>query len=1146
MRRRPWTFALLLAVAAPGHAFVPAYDKCQDRLPHTLNIGVPRFPMMSREHMQETTRHLRTVFSQIERPAEEGCRAPRAIQINIAAGNDYQLLDWIGQGLIDAAIVTDLTVSLLQRDGVPIYEIRKIGPEAEESLLPEVGTRPLAGRVRNGRLEPLSDALREYETFLDAVWRESVRTFSKSSEPRSTARPLSHELILSSHLSSPGFVWPLNRAAVFFQERLSTAGGIDDRAAFENLLWDRYFTSTRFSVECIDAGDCFAAALQRVRHGAPSRTAVPDGTTLVLFPGEDILRDAAVESPLSVHRPHLIIRSTVAATLFRVDGERFIVPARLSPQALGALLAKEIDQVPAALRSFVATEPQFGVRTYGFTVDESIRLLRQQQRDSTDKFLTLVLPGGGVKAAYQTRILDALYGNDLLRNEHAGDSGNALTVRNVIGTSGGALLGYFVAQLGSKAVPLFDVLWNKDGRPLKSTDIFGWTDLPRYVSIVVSFAIFCCLLFFASARKGVTARKFVFRGWLTLAVIPLFALAPIALQLVRPKDVEHIPEIEGIFYVVIAIFVILGDQILVVRKRTPPDAATAPNRGARLHGSDAILVGCGAGLCFAPAVFGVTDYVKFWIAFATMALVAVTGTFALIKAHGRAVARPMRRALEIVLSIAVVLFLCDRGWIFPDIHIIAGIALLVVAAVEYLYVRLGGRYFQLPLTLTAMFLIAELCLPAERVGAGLAGLLRSPTPISAGAFFLALAFICLVIGLTMAVYRSTAYSIAKPDADALGVSIAVVLIYVFLTLGSMWVLTMIVPDQVTPLELTARFWFVLIAASLLIGFALIKVLRARWLRRNSIGKVFARALPYLCGQHPNGTLVKRRYARMLVVAVIAVSWWNLVQAPALYGNRHAREYHAAAIGQFNTVRNCPPSSSCSRFTPTARFIAPANLLQKDGTRYFMFLPASDPTCPAIPNRPASGAEWFIFRGNETAGGGCRPRPTDRDIRDVAFASGSPFPVFPAHALSFVRRNAGEDDAYVDGGYSNNIPVDAARTLGAKQVLIIHSSSALTPLPDPSPVTQFVRRHVLGKLVRNVERLPGYLFERSQQVDRLSSRDMFVVSLSPSRNEKNWPLLVDFRTAVVKRMSETSIADLGRRIGLVTSWGLPSFVSRTEV
>jgi predicted acylesterase/phospholipase RssA len=148
------------------------------------------------------------------------------------------------------------------------------------------------------------------------------------------------------------------------------------------------------------------------------------------------------------------------------------------------------------------------------------------------------------------------------------------------------------------------------------------------------------------------------------------------------------------------------------------------------------------------------------------------------------------------------------------------------------------------------------------------------------------------------------------------------------------------------------------------------------------------------------------------------------------------------------------------------------------------------------------------------------------VQRVIFASGSPFPVFPAHRV--------KNEWLIDGGYSSNVPVDAARTVSAQQLLIVHSAH---------PVEEYQLapwRRYPGRLIANLARLPGFLFARSQEVDRLSRRGVFVASLAPPRDEPDWPSLTDFQKRVVQRMLDEGKEHLGLRIGLVESWGEPSF------
>jgi predicted acylesterase/phospholipase RssA len=155
-------------------------------------------------------------------------------------------------------------------------------------------------------------------------------------------------------------------------------------------------------------------------------------------------------------------------------------------------------------------------------------------------------------------------------------------------------------------------------------------------------------------------------------------------------------------------------------------------------------------------------------------------------------------------------------------------------------------------------------------------------------------------------------------------------------------------------------------------------------------------------------------------------------------------------------------------------------------------------------------------------------PRDQFFRRVVFASGSPFPVFPAHQVG--------NQLLVDGGYSNLVPVDAAQTVAAQAVLIVGSSSPLAP----GSAAEGWWRRVPGELVRSSPQILSFLYERSQQVDRLSRPDLLVVSIAPRREEPNWPLLTDFRPSVVERMIQTAKLDLSRRVGLVQSWGRPRF------
>jgi predicted acylesterase/phospholipase RssA len=169
---------------------------------------------------------------------------------------------------------------------------------------------------------------------------------------------------------------------------------------------------------------------------------------------------------------------------------------------------------------------------------------------------------------------------------------------------------------------------------------------------------------------------------------------------------------------------------------------------------------------------------------------------------------------------------------------------------------------------------------------------------------------------------------------------------------------------------------------------------------------------------------------------------------------------------------------------------------------------------------------------------CRAVPFHRTAGDLnlleaaVFASGSPFPIFPAYRIGFER--GAEKEALIDGGYTNLVPIDAATDVGAEQVLIVNSSH---PLPASEPVGRLDL--LTGPLVDNFLRLPGFLYERAQQIDRRSRAGLFVVSLSPAPQD-DWPLVTDVRSEVVERMWSEAEKDFDERIGMVESWGPPRF------
>ena len=91
-------------------------------------------------------------------------------------------------------------------------------------------------------------------------------------------------------------------------------------------------------------------------------------------------------------------------------------------------------------------------RHFRFSIPELFHILHGEEGSAADSEpFGLVLTGGGVKAAFQTLLIDPLYDNLYLTNTDLevtpGVEHDTLKVDHVVGTSGGALLGLFVSTI---------------------------------------------------------------------------------------------------------------------------------------------------------------------------------------------------------------------------------------------------------------------------------------------------------------------------------------------------------------------------------------------------------------------------------------------------------------------------------------------------------------------------------------------------------------------------------------------------------------------------------------------------------------------------------------------------------------------------
>lgn len=749
------------------------------------------------------------------------------------------------------------------------------------------------------------------------------------------------------------------------------------------------------------------------------------------------------------------------------------------------------------------------------------------------------------------------------------------------GTSGGALVGYFVSRLDASGP--FDLtcrLWyGGPGCPqaLDYTKVFPPADLLRYLSLVVVFAIFSVALAAFALRRGSPfslerlalppdeAKSYLSRPLLALSATALLVATPFAVRFVNGADhQEHIPDVEGFVYLLLALLAMFADQCLVARIEDRPPSA------GRI--AAATTIGAGLLTLLPPLVttwweqrrgVSITGHAlfdldtPFWAAFCLLAPVFVVP---LLLARSRSLglgtvpgARGFLLGLAEFALLAVVAL-----WLFLGIGLLRSsidsmgpflFGLLLVAAL-LLFLRpppasrratprLQALYFG-SLFVAALFVIA-VARPAKLSAPGAIGLFEivalSREPSQLG---VKLGSLAITVGALL-VFTGTLFALAtwrpryrlenvRSFATALAVCLghagaSFALVALFARLG--WV---------SFFELTLDYWLAL--AIVAWGLAVTWLLAAGLFARGKLREAFE----FLASPHPNGRFRVRRHVRMVHFAIFAWGFWNLIVAPGLYGNRSARGYLEDIARDFGTHRDF-----------TAPLLVPANALQSaagetDGSRFFLIVPKAL-RCPPIPRHPASGGRWHVFHVGSPGGfhddqaDHCRELDSSDPIQSMIFASGSPFPVFPAHRV--VIPGEAQPEFLIDGGYSNNVPIAPGQNLGVDQVLVLDSTN-----PEFGRSSSGLGRRiawVMGSLVDDFLRLPGYLFGRAQVLDLQSRRDFFVVRVAPHRSHGDgWPFLADFRAEVVERMTATAREDLGRRIARVESWGKPRFVRSGRV
>ncbi len=1268
---------LLTGLAVPAIAQALPNANCATRQPVTIRVGVPTRLPATDGH--EAIRHAaERAVAPLVRAAhrDDGiCSGQTRYEVILSIGSDYEVLDWLSQGEVDAGLVTSLGFWLLRRDGVEMIDFTQLSgstPLNEGARVAAVERTAMTEPTRSKRPTELLTRYRE-QLLCRALWslqdhgstlpEPLLGTCQQQRPPPSPQPPIDtpchrdaglvprYRPIAANHLSELGFVFPLLSNRLWLAERLATLPAEslteETRQTLERPFEQAFACDLRLSLdhEPFDRIDRTLGPLT-LSAQAPDDSSEERPTTEILFSGgPPTLTKSEHLSPhpgvpghdhwvLLKTRAEIVLGASERLATVLDHGDLAQVPEvirqyenlfRVPPTTASdeSRANGSTDSLPRLLTSLLSSDRGFGTRTMAFTTDEVVRLLRAQQNHTArESQLALVLPGGGVKSTYQSVLLDKLYGSGQLRNAFAASRGSEddntrpLSVHQVIGTSGGALIGYFVAQLDQPGpIALTRLLWEKRAsdapqdaptRLLRSKDIFGPTDILRYLSLIVSSAILGIPLVILALRTprrqtrrlALEAPRPPRRGWLYGTLGMLLVATPLLVSFISAgRFREQVPEIEGLLFMMLLFLVMTADQCLIREPAAQTPGHSNPNGAgvARLAfaiGAAMIALPMAGRLLLAASwpdlyIVFIGDQASVALCFVVLSLPTVFGVVALpIRALHAPLWAAQGGAWRAFLDYLICSLLALSVVLLPDLTLgtasvpifFWGLAAPVLLWLLFGNLRRGRKRFGKlrwratyygGLTVASAVILA-LCLPARP---DLSHPLRTLNAASrlgtfAGSLLVTAGAVTLGYGILLWLYRSDRGYVFR-DLGRFASGLLVVIGHAGVVQAGLWILEWLMPNRVPTLELDVRFWQWLFGLAMLGGLLLMVVeqfvwhrLRHRdpmggrrapgddqsWLRRKLRGvcKIAAEGVAFLIEPHPSRPLLSVRFLRLGALAIFSVLWWNVLLAPALYGNRLARETLEGAVRSFEHAMSSSGGATADRHAApdalprfTANFVSPANELATDGTRFFLFRPAAS-QAPAVPEHSRSGSRWLCYRMAQSdnlgdAANPCPRTPTRELLLEVIFASGSPFPIFAPHRVG-ASIDGRDEMVLIDGGYSNVVPVEAALTLGGDQVLVLRSSNP-SPNVDESALGLFIEQW-LSPLVKNLGRLPAFVFERSQRVDRLSGQDLFVVSLAPLPEHRDWPALYHFQASVIERLKRIAESDLGERIGFVESWGRP--------
>jgi predicted acylesterase/phospholipase RssA len=463
-------FAVALLVCALPIAAAPR----RGRIPLTIGLVIFNKSPESKkaDPLNKTNEEIVTEY--LDRVSDQSKKeAGRHVRFDVVRGNYYQVLHWMRTGAIDGAVLSAFSYELLQEDaerlrtppdrrsqGVVTFPIpgRRSGDD---------GNEPVFSAYTNGKVENDADAVLER-----CLKPETNCTFQ-----------------FISHLSTTGFFYPAFRLTFVGPTRL-TVDQMMKRAQF--VLWHGaddplpVGTVLRFSYASKSKDAAWHPLLPNQTTFASDVLAINCGTTHLHGRCKEVVsllqRDAASAVP-PLDATHKTDRYT-GPVIFKQE-----------PFDLFAGQAQKLRD--SSFRQNNRWDDWYVRENYEFSTGEIVDLLRNDQFVDHRRQASLVLPGGGVRGAYQAAMLDHLYGSNLLnilpgaKEPASTKPGGRFEISSIIGTSGGALVGYLAAHRGTaKDLSLTDHWISKGKVRITPSQIFPWLSPLRFLSLLIALTIF--------------------------------------------------------------------------------------------------------------------------------------------------------------------------------------------------------------------------------------------------------------------------------------------------------------------------------------------------------------------------------------------------------------------------------------------------------------------------------------------------------------------------------------------------------------------------------------------------------------------------------------------------------------------------------